>query len=505
MALTLRGLEVCLVVVLLSTICKIQATEEGKEFVITLDHSNFTDVVSKYDFIFVEFYAPSCGFCKTLAPEYEKAASILAKHDPPATLAKVNAFEDVNKPIAKLYKIRGYPTLKIFRNGGKIVQKEYNGPRKADDLVKYVTKQLGPASIEIKTADDAATIIDENKSFIVGVFPEFSGEEYENFIKLAENLRNDHSFGHTLDAKVLPRGDLSVKGPIIRLLKPFDELFADFEDFDLSAMEKFIEKEDVPSVVVYTMDPGNPYINKFFSEANQNTKVTMILDFANENATALKSKYYDIAQLLKGGKISFLYSDLEPNNERLLKFSKLDKSLVPLIYIQKSGGQKYLKSNVEPDQVVPWFKKFLDGKVEENVKSQAIPQENNEPVKVVVYKNFQDMVFNSGKEVLIEFYAPWCGHCKKLAPILDEVAISYEKDPNVLIAKFDATANDIPSSEKFKVKGYPTMYFISSTKQILKYTGGRTKEDIVNFIEEHRQTEKTTISMGESPSSRDEL
>ncbi|CAN1240417.1 Protein disulfide isomerase-like 1-2 [Linum grandiflorum] len=87
--------------------------------------------------------------------------------------------------------------------------------------------------------------------------------------------------------------------------------------------------------------------------------------------------------------------------------------------------------------------------------------------------------------VLVEFYAPWCGHCKKLAPILDEVAVSYENDAGVLIAKLDATANDIPSG-KFEVQGYPTVYFRSASGNLVSYEGDRTKEDIIDFIEKNR-------------------
>jgi len=63
----------------------------------------------------------------------------------------------------------------------------------------------------------------------VGVFPEFSGQEFENFLAVAEKLRSDYEFSHVLDAKLLPRGDSSVKGPIVRLFKPFDELIVDFQ------------------------------------------------------------------------------------------------------------------------------------------------------------------------------------------------------------------------------------------------------------------------------------
>lgn len=62
------------------------------------------------------------------------------------------------------------------------------------------------------------------------MFPKFSGEEFENFMALADKLRSDYDFGHTLDAKLIPRGE-SVSKPTLRLLKPFDELFVDSEVF----------------------------------------------------------------------------------------------------------------------------------------------------------------------------------------------------------------------------------------------------------------------------------
>lgn len=59
------------------------------------------------------------------------------------------------------------------------------------------------------------------------MFPKLSGEEFDSFMALAEKLRADYDFAHTSDAKLLPRGDSSVAGPVVRLFKPFDELFVD--------------------------------------------------------------------------------------------------------------------------------------------------------------------------------------------------------------------------------------------------------------------------------------
>jgi protein disulfide-isomerase A1 len=75
------------------------------------------------------------------------------------------------------------------------------------------------------------------------------------------------------------------------------------------------------------------------------------------------------------------------------------------------------------------------------LKSDPIPETNNEPVKVLVGKNFKSMVLDSEKEVLVKFYAPWCGHCKNLAPHYDEAAKRLLVNENILLAKIDSTGN----------------------------------------------------------------
>lgn len=71
------------------------------------------------------------------------------------------------------------------------------------------------------------------------------------------------------------------------------------------------------------------------------------------------------------------------------------------------------------------FQDFLsqlkNGDLDSYVKSEPIPESNDAPVKVAVGKNFEEIVTKNGKDTLIEFYAPWCGHCKKLTPIYEEL------------------------------------------------------------------------------------
>jgi len=110
-------------------------------------------------------------------------------------------------------------------------------------------------------------------------------------------------------------------------------------------------------------------------------------------------------------------------------------------------------------------------------------------VKVIVASQFKELVEDSDKDVFVEFYAPWCGHCKKLAPIWEEIGEHFADNKNLVIAKMDATANDVVSKD-YNVKGFPTLYFKQSNGKVVSYNGDRSKANLIAFINKHVANQK---------------
>ncbi len=112
----------------------------------------------------------------------------------------------------------------------------------------------------------------------------------------------------------------------------------------------------------------------------------------------------------------FSHSEISQNlGQRLCEFigvTSADIDSVRAIKFKDGNLLKYAIINFDFDSLNKFVQDFKDDKLEPYLKSDEIPATNNQPVKVVVGKNFEEIVLNNDNHVLLEAYAPWCGHCK---------------------------------------------------------------------------------------------
>mmetsp|Transcript_59790 Transcript_59790/g.140764 ORF Transcript_59790/g.140764 Transcript_59790/m.140764 type:complete len:259 (-) Transcript_59790:51-827(-) len=138
-----------------------------EDSVAVLEPENFDAFIAAQEYTLVEFYAPWCGHCKSLAPEWSAAAAKLKKNQ--VLLAKVDC--DKFSDLAQRFDVSGYPTIKEFRSGR---DKDYDGPREAKGIVKYVKGELGitAASVpKLATVEDAQKLT-KGEYALVGMFRE---------------------------------------------------------------------------------------------------------------------------------------------------------------------------------------------------------------------------------------------------------------------------------------------------------------------------------------------
>ena len=92
----------------------------------------------------------------------------------------------------------------------------------------------------------------------------------------------------------------------------------------------------------------------------------------------------------------------------------------------------------------------------------------------------------------MEFYAPWCGHCKSLAPVYEELALVFAGEADVVIAKVDTTDGDNEElGSQFEVQGFPTIkYFPAGSSEPVDYESARDLDSLVEFVNEKAGTQR---------------
>lgn len=404
----------------------------------------------------VEFYAPWCGHCKKLEPEFDAAATLLKEQNIEIPLAKVDA--TVESGLAQKQGIQGYPTLKYFVNGEP---SEYDGPRDTAGIVAWIKQISGPAVVEGEP--------DLTAKFTVTYY---GAEEPEVFGGLAKNSKY-----RKMAAWHFVKSDKNEC--IIRHLGE-----PEIKQEGTDELEAFFKANSFPLFGSLDGDTFGQYVER------GNGLIWILLKMTKETHKEVveenRAEYTKIATEF-GEKYSVAHTNTA-DFEKVLE-SMFGITEFPRVVVQTKAGDKknfIYDGEMTADAIIAYIKDVDSGKIEANLKSEEIPaDQTGEPVKVIVGKNFQESVFTETKDVLLEVYAPWCGHCKKLEPEYIKVGKKVIKEgfEDILtIAKMDGTLNDSPV-ESITWTGFPTIYYVKAgNSEPLKYDGGRDAKGIWKWI-----------------------
>merc|ERR1712080_159398 len=338
-------------------------TEE--EGVLVLNEENFQGVVDSTEFILVEFYAPWCGHCKKLAPEYAAAAKALADKGSAIKLAKVDATE--NKELAGKFGVKGYPTLKFFRSGSAT---EYTGGRTADTIVTLLEKKTGPPAKALDNVEAAHAFVADNKVAVIGFFKDLESKEAAAFNQAAGSM-DDNVFGISSASAVFDAFDVKDDAAVI-LMKKFDEGRNHLDgDITPETIAAFVGANSLPLVVDFNQDTAK----MIFSGAVK----SHLLMFLAANSDEYEHQLHTARKVAKDHKRVVDFFGIK--DEELPPF-RLTHSEEDMLKYKPDSGE------INEDNLRATIKSFLAGEMQPHLKSEEVPEDwDAAPVKVLVGAN----------------------------------------------------------------------------------------------------------------------
>eukprot|EP00276_Gloeochaete_wittrockiana_P016687 CAMPEP_0184343356 /NCGR_PEP_ID=MMETSP1089-20130417/11885_1 /TAXON_ID=38269 ORGANISM="Gloeochaete wittrockiana, Strain SAG46.84" /NCGR_SAMPLE_ID=MMETSP1089 /ASSEMBLY_ACC=CAM_ASM_000445 /LENGTH=482 /DNA_ID=CAMNT_0026672617 /DNA_START=30 /DNA_END=1474 /DNA_ORIENTATION=- len=448
---------------LLLSVLSFAAEVELEDGVLVLTQDNFDEVIASNNLVLVEFYAPWCGHCKKLTPEYAAAAQALAAKGSSVKLAKVDA--TVHAELGNRFGVRGYPTLYFFRDGQK---SDYKGGRDSAAIQSWIAKN-SVTTLPVLTTEEEIAKLTSGRAVLFYTEKAVDAELFN----IAQNVE---AFEFAIVNGALVTAELKEK---VQLFAPHltAPVVADRAEVD----EAFLYANGYDVVFEYQREDWTR-----ISQSKAVLTITVV-DYSDE---ALKTSVISALRAVSTEfpNVALSYGDTKswgPSASNMGATGTKYPTVIAVTTPQHTGSAAQLVWNEENEfneaNLRVWLASILDGSVVPFKKSEPLPESNDGPVKTLVHKNFDEIT--TANNVFVEFYAPWCGHCKSLAPIWDQLGQHFkDAEADVTIAKIDATANYVDGS--FGVTGFPTLIFLKADGTRVPFKGGRTFDELVAFVNE---------------------
>jgi len=383
-------------------------------------------------------YAPWCGHCKTLAPQYVKAAADLAEGN--MKIAKVDGTQAPK--LSARFEVKSYPTLKWF-DTPESKGEDYSGDRSKRAIIKFVREKHGkqaPLVWPVATLAAAEAFAAQHEAFAVGLVAEPDSDFDEALTEAAAKLADleiptarvlasgaeaaalrDRLFpGLAADATEAFAVETRFGGAAARasaLLPATEELG------ETGALTAFAIAQSTPPVSAFGPDTQA----RIFAHAIK-SHALLFVDAKSRGAKKALAAFLELAkeERARGAEQRALFVSVDPaSNSGVLDYFGVKAEDAPLMAValvpEGKAARKFVmpKAALTKASMSAFLDKVAAGETAPALKSAEPPAGDREEafgdVTVVVGSSFERIVLDKTKDVLLEVYAPWCGHCKNLA------------------------------------------------------------------------------------------
>nr|XP_020469977.1 protein disulfide-isomerase-like [Monopterus albus] len=451
-----------------------------KDGVLQLKKGHFNRALRKHKQLLVYFHVPLSGEGYRVSAAFEGAAAELQGSE--VKLAVVDVTKE--KDLAKELNATGPPAIRLYLSGDKHNPVPCPVPQSSASILTWLKRRAGSVADLITDLSQSEA---SEELTVVGFFKELSHEHVQVFYDAAINLP-DVRFAVTQNNEVISK--YRVTHDSVLLLKK-SKLIQAYKMTPNTSKEELII-----FITVYQMDPVTEYTGKTATQILTSPVLHHALLFVNKSSADFKEIYSAFNSTAEAFRLKILFTLVdvdEPRNGRLMEYFRVREFEAPLIRLVNLTDHVtyHLPSDTLDKHTITQFcQSYLEGKAKPKMQSEPIPEGwDKKPVKELVGVTLEKVAFNPSKTVFVLFYLPYSQESRALFPLWEELAEALKEREDVVIARMDASANDINMSMHGP---YPSLCLFPAVyaERMLVYTGKRKLKYLVKFLDKEMEKAK---------------
>jgi len=467
--------------------------KEGSD-ILNLNEDNIDEVINNNEFAFIEFFTPWCPHCSSIAATYEDLATTLKEKGSKVVCGKVNGVTSAK--LVERFGIDAYPRFVLFRDG---VPTTYQGSGSLPHFEEYLEGKQAPSTVLINNAEELKAFLAGEGTKAIAAIGDVTSKNFNNWKKISLGEGYEWlTFAHVTDASLLGLETT----PGVKIFPPVGEPLEYTDLFVRSKISTFLKEKSYPLLQPITENTwheisgkSKPHVCLMFWEGKEDfdmglklaeefKKDGIVFTFKSVNSTTT----FWADQWGASGKVfptAIFIRWPQPNEPEFT------------VYDENNG-------TLTLESATNFLNLALENKYVSFRKSEEAPEQNDYPVTIIVGRNFEDIVYDDQKDVVVDFYATWCEYSSALEPVWELVGEVFEKEENVIIGKLDIPNNKPPANIDKRVQELPTILLFRAghkdepiefpdntdrtvenlTKWILENIDRKTNVDLANLPEE---------------------